>query len=370
MSLDRRVLNQDQPQYEEQTRKARAEKEKKDYEKAKTQYEKEQADIDNQNKDIEKQNAANEAKYNSDILEFNSRKSEKEKIEAEYQRQRDAVNAENERIKAEIRAHDSEYVRRLGQVSPSVKDELQNQERRTSEKLAEIKRNEQRSLNVQTFRESGQPLTKAAYDTFNKTGGQASLLDLNTKQIESQEAQRVARVQASQQNTLNTKQSYTELQKQVISAEHVGYLGGGTPKQEARSVAAQKRETKIPEGTVFPFVPKVAQDADQVRHLTNVNTGQSIGKNKEPLTNVVANPRAFVAGLQRNIPQAGTPIREEVHPLVQTGKIRVSNLEDWNGQQTKKVRVSDPMIDRMVGAYGYEKTNEIIGNYNLSLIHI
>jgi hypothetical protein len=362
MSLDRRVPEQDSAQNEELTRRAKEKRDKENYDAAVRENERQNAEID-------KQNAANEAKYQKDLADYNALinvKSETQKIKDEYARQINETNLENERIKAEIRSRESAINIRYGTYSSSVKEGISDQERKTSEKMAEIKRNEQRSLNVQSLRESGQVLTKGAWNTFNKTDGQVSLTTLNQNYLLSQESQ----AEASRRNAIQNAGFIHSGVKQTREQSKLPYVQPVTqsksplytPQMQERVSAI--KPTAIPKGTIYPTKPTLAQK--QTGTLTNVNTGQYIDNFNKPQTNIVANPRALVAGLKRQVAPEGTPIKSPII-IGETKKTRVENTlftGDWNGQQTKKTRLADPKIDAMIGAYGYDKTNQIIGNYN------
>ena len=350
--LDRKILAQDMPQYEELSKRAREKQAKEDEAKYNAEVER----VNKENIEIEKQNAEAEAKYQKELEEYNKQKALAEAAELERtkfdKRIGELISAKGEELN---RAHYAVWGPG-GSGNRSELAEIQNTISKNYDSAINKVVEEKRVL--QGYQEfaalyPSQPIPRSVQKAFVASRG--STVSIGTFAQNFYEG-KAAKAEYDRQTSIQkarTAPNYTPEQSVQIQAGSAGLLGSPTPEMKARG--DQIKPTTIPQNTVFPFTPYVAQDKNQVRGLTNVDTGQSIiGKQegstpiKIPYTETVrygtekgqvipvnliriiperptskgvspkTNPRAYVKGLERNIPQPGTPIRTQPIDTAQT----------------------------------------------------
>jgi hypothetical protein len=363
-ALDRNVLPQDQPQYQESTAKARKERDEREYQDALTSYEKEKAEIDKQNAEIEKQNKLEQERYDKELAAYNKELAEYEKSqlpqkqydEREKQYDDNIAKLEAEKQKLLQDAH-TRWATVEQPMGASRKDLAIKQNKITTQYQTKINSVvEERRITLGTMQFSMDYPDRKISTSVLRTFRDSPTFNLGSLQEKKDTAAAAKLAYDKRAGAINARNAprYTKQQEYVIQKGFTGLRGSPTPEMQAR------------ENLIKPTPDIITgQKAIKTRApLINVKTVETIYGGKQ----IPTNPRSYVASLDRqNLTPAGKPIKEKIIPpvgLTQTGKVQVSNLNEWNGQQTGKVRVSDPKIDRMIGFYGYEKTNEIIGNYN------
>ena len=309
MSLDRRVLAQDLPQYEQSTKAAR----KKQNEVDEAAYNAEVERVNKENIEIEKQNAEAEAKYQKELEEYNKQKAlaeaaedERTKLDYEIGRLQKAKGEALGAVYGQFTSASGNISR--GQLQVNLNAVSQNYDSAIN-KVVEQKRV------LQGYQEfaalyPGQPIPRSVQKAF--VGSRGSTVSIGTFAKTFYEG-KAAKAEYDRQTSIQQARSapsYTPQQTKVIETGFSGYRGTPTQDMLNRDV----RPAAVPQGTIFPFTPYVAQDKNQVRGLINVKTVENIYGGQQ----IPTNPRAYVKGLERNIPQPGTPIRTQPIDAAQT----------------------------------------------------
>lgn len=407
MSSERKVLAQDQPQYSQSVRNGQTQND--------SQYQ--QAEIDSQNAEIDRQNAAAEAEYQRQVAEYEKQQNQEKKDRiAEIQKQYDDKRAEIERQKADA-------INSIP-IDPSNRRQSQTERNRIAKqydsKISELNKNERLVVGQAQFSKDNPGIAFSA-NMYKQFASSSNATDLGTLYLNRQEAKQNKTEYKREQGV---KEAVTKARAGQIAMQNIGTVQGsyGLAEGQVRADTALSRQTpnvvvgkqavktrptlinvntgqsimggqkeSAPVNVVAVENRFVVQTDKGAKTFQTRSTAEKYAARKDiqeinPIIKKVeriipaqkasvgvpsnANPRAYVAGLTyQNLSASGKPREEPLSMggITESKKVGVEQTSwtGWNGQKTGKVQVSDPFVDRLVGALGYEKANEIIGNYNM-----
>ena len=341
MSLvDRRVPEQDSAQNEELSRRAKDKEIKRQqdkYDAEVAEVARQNAEIDKQNVLIEQQNAAEQARYDAEVLAFNKASTAAEDGRKAVNKQFDDLMAgyskTHDEAVSQAYANEPEPNKKSGAFSQSYKDTVNSAGQQYNTLTTYTNEERQRSLSQYEFRLAYPTanFTQGISQAFKSAGPKDSLIGIYEKYQGSYDAQAVR----SRQNALQNAGVIHSGVKQTRAQSKVAYVQPpqATSKSPIYSVEQAKRlsveqRTANLQQIISPIAPRAQEKTPPSKHLTGVNTGQYIDRLNRPQTNVVSNPRALVAGLRKeSIPD---PIKEKPlvlipAPITTTGK---GTLED------------------------------------------
>ena len=280
---ERRVLEQDRPQYEQSVkakRIAQAKREQQEYDTAQKQYESDVAKYEQEQKAAEEKYQRELAEYNRQLEEYNksgwgkyeeTAKNYDEKIKTIKEQRDEALrNVKTTKMVRDQSKPNTWYEKPLSREEKKI---IQNSiSKKYNSQIEKVQREKNERLQLLSFsiKYPGQRIQPSTLKTFRKdTSSKApSLVTL----YEREKYNRAAELEAAKRSGAQTARAVAVKQKAEMGI--IGTTQTSYGLREGSERAAAVKPTQMPSGTLFPAMPMQAEKTR--RPMINVDTGQSI----------------------------------------------------------------------------------------------